>query len=276
MFFIRFYIGYFFVYAFIGWIMEVSFQAVKTGRFINRGFLNGPLCPIYGFGALGVIYFLTDIAKTNKLVLFFGSVFIATALELVGGFLLEKIFHKKWWDYSDMRFNLGGYICLEFSILWGLACFVLYEAVHPMIVRFFELLNPKFIFYGNIILLAIFAVDMAQTILTLVGLNKKFKKLQAASADIREVSDDIGKRVYDRTMTIKEKSEEIKDRPRVKEIEAKRAQIRAELLSKFDKMGERRLIKAFPNLIEDFVDKVDKDLDKIDRDIKEIEKNIEK
>ena len=276
MFFIRFYIGYFFVYAFIGWIMEVSFQAVKTGRFINRGFLNGPLCPIYGFGALGVIYFLTDIAKTNKLVLFFGSVFIATALELVGGFLLEKIFHKKWWDYSDMRFNLGGYICLEFSILWGLACFVLYEAVHPMIVRFFELLNPKFIFYGNIILLAIFAVDMAQTILTLVGLNKKFKKLQAASADIREVSDDIGKRVYDRTMTIKEKSEEIKDRPRVKEIEAKRAQIRADLLSKFDKMGERRLIKAFPNLIEDFVDKVDRDLDKIDRDIKEIEKNIEK
>ncbi|MBZ2387009.1 hypothetical protein K8P03_06905 [Anaerococcus murdochii] len=276
MFFIRFYIGYFFVYAFIGWIMEVSFQAVKTGRFINRGFLNGPLCPIYGFGALGVIYFLTDIAKTNKLVLFFGSVFIATALELVGGFLLEKIFHKKWWDYSDMRFNLGGYICLEFSILWGLACFVLYEAVHPMIVRFFELLNPKFIFYGNIILLAIFAVDMAQTILTLVGLNKKFKKLQAASADIREVSDDIGKRVYDRTMTIKEKSEEIKDRPRVKEIEAKRAQIRADLIDKFDKMGERRLIKAFPNLIEDFVDKVDKDLDKIDRDIKEIEKNIEK
>lgn len=276
MFFIRFYIGYFFVYAFIGWIMEVSFQAVKTGRFINRGFLNGPLCPIYGFGALGVIYFLTDIAKTNKLVLFFGSVFIATALELVGGFLLEKIFHKKWWDYSDMRFNLGGYICLEFSILWGLACFVLYEAVHPMIVRFFELLNPKFIFYGNIILLAIFAVDMAQTILTLVGLNKKFKKLQAASADIREVSDDIGKRVYDRTMTIKEKSEEIKDRPRVKEIEAKRAQIRADLLSKFDKMGERRLIKAFPNLIEDFVDKVYKDLDKIDRDIKEIEENIEK
>ncbi|WP_308749281.1 hypothetical protein [uncultured Anaerococcus sp.] len=272
----RFYIGYFFVYAFIGWIMEVSFQAVKTGHFINRGFLNGPLCPIYGFGALGVIYFLTDIARTNKLYLFFGSVFIATALELVGGFLLEKIFHKKWWDYSDMRFNLGGYICLEFSILWGLACFVLYEAVHPMIVRFFDFLNPKFIFYANIILLAIFAVDMAQTILTLVGLNKKFKKLQAASADIREVSDDIGKRVYDRTMTIKEKSEEIKDRPRVKEIEAKRAQIRADLLSKFDKMGERRLIKAFPNLIEDFVDKVDKDLDKIDRDIKEIEKNIEK
>ena len=98
--------------------MEVSFQAVKTGRFINRGFLNGPVCPIYGFGALGVIYFLTDIGKTNKLVLFFGSVFIATALELVGGFLLEKIFHKKWWDYSDQMFNINGRICVLFSLFW--------------------------------------------------------------------------------------------------------------------------------------------------------------
>lgn len=256
--------------------MEVSYQAVKTGRFINRGFLNGPLCPIYGFGALGVVYFLTDIAKTNKLYLFFGSIFIATALELVGGFLLEKIFHKKWWDYSDMRFNVGGYICLEFSILWGLACFVLYEAVHPLIVNFFAFLHPKFIFYGNIILLAIFAVDMAQTILTLVGLNKKFKKLQAASEDIRDISDDIGKRVYDRTMSIKEKREEIADRPSIKEIEAKRSQLRAEILAKFDKFSERRLVKAFPNLIEDFVDKVDKDMDKIDKNIKEIGKNIEK
>ena len=255
--------------------MEVSYQAVKTGTFINRGFLSGPLCPIYGFGALGVIFFLTDIAKTNKLVLFFGSVFIATALELVGGFLLEKIFHKKWWDYTGMRFNLGGYICLEFSILWGLACFVLYEAIHPLVVRFFAFLNPKFIFYANGFLLVIFALDLTYTILTLIGLNKKFKKLEAASADIREVSDDIGKRVYDRTMSIKEKSEEISDRPRVKEIEAKRAQMRAEFINKFDKVSERRLIKAFPNLIEDFVDKIDKDLEKIDRDLEELENNIE-
>ena len=268
----NYYIGYFFVYAFIGWVMEVAYQGVHRGRFINRGFLNGPLCPIYGFGALGVIYFLTDIAKTNKLILFFGSVFIATALELVGGFLLEKIFHKKWWDYSGMRFNLGGYICLEFSILWGLACFVLYEAVHPMIVRLFAFLNPKFIFYTNLILLIIFVIDLVQTILTLVGLNKKFKKLEAASKDIREVSDDIGKRVYDRTMAIKEKGEEIAERPEIKDLEGKRdkvrsdlkdievrrAKLRADLISKFDKMGERRIIKAFPNLLDDLLEKIDR------------------
>lgn len=104
---------------------------------------------------------------------------------------------------------------------------------------------------------------MAQTILTLVGLNKKFKKLQAASEDIREVSDDIGKRVYDRTMSIKEKREEIK--PRVKELEAKRNKIRMDVANKFDKMSEKRLIKAFPNLIEDLVEKIDKDIENIEK-----------
>lgn len=244
--------------------MEVSFQAVKTGKFINRGFLNGPVCPIYGFGALGVIYFLTDIAQTNKLVLFFGSVFIATALELVGGFLLEKIFHKKWWDYSEMRFNLGGYICVEFSVIWGLACFVLYEAVHPLIERLFALLNPKFIFYTDIILLIIFAVDLILTILTLIGLNKKFKKIEEASLDIRGVSDEIGKRVYDRTMRVKSRKEEFEESPRVKELESKREKIRAEIATRFDKVGEKRILRAFPNLVEELIDRVEKDIEEIE------------
>lgn len=198
------------------------------------------------------------------MVLFFGAVFIATALELVGGFLLEKIFHKKWWDYSEMRFNLGGYICVEFSILWGLACFVLYEAVHPLIRRLFAFLNPKFIFYANIILLVIFAVDMVQTILTLVGLNKKFKKLNAASQDIRGVSDDIGKRIYERTMKVKSKKEEIEESPRVKEIETKRTMIRQELATRFDKFGEKRILRAFPNLVEYLIDRIEKDIEELD------------
>ncbi len=193
------------------------------------------------------------------MVLFFGSVFIATALELVGGFLLEKIFHKKWRDYSENRFNLGGYICLEFSILWGLACFVLYEAVHPLIESLFAFLNPKFIFYVDIVLIIIFLVDLVLTVLTLVGLNKKFKKIEDASLDIREISDDLGKRVYDRTMKIKDKKEEIEENPRVKDLELKRERLKLEILNRFDKVGERRILKAFPNLLEELVDRVNKD-----------------
>lgn len=238
---------------------------MKTGRFINRGFLNGPLCPIYGFGALGVIYFLTDIGKTNKLVLFFGSVFIATALELVGGFLLEKIFHKKWWDYSEMRYNLGGYICVEFSVIWGLACFVLYEAVHPLIQRLFALVNPKFIFYTDIILLIIFAVDLILTVLTLIGLNKKFKKIEEANLDMRVVSDNIGKRVYDKTIKVKTKKEELDQSPRVRELDTMRTIIRAELATRFDKFGEKRILRAFPNLVEELIDRIEKDIEEIEK-----------
>lgn len=227
--------------------------------------MNGPLCPIYGFGALGVIYFLTDIAETNKIYLFFGSIFIATALELVGGFILEKIFHKKWWDYSEMRFNLGGYICVEFSVIWGLACFVLYEAVHPLIQSLFALLNPKFIFYTDIILLIIFVVDLTLTVLTLIGLNKKFKKIEEANLDMRVVSDNIGWRVYDRTMKVKTKKEEIEESPRVKEIETKRTMIRQELATRFDKFGEKRILRAFPNLVEDLIDRIEKDIDEIEK-----------
>lgn len=238
---------------------------MKTGRFINRGFLNGPLCPIYGFGALGVIYFLTDIGKTNKLVLFFGSVFIATALELVGGFILEKIFHKKWWDYSEMRYNIGGYICVEFSVIWGLACFVLYEAVHPLIQRLFALLNPKFIFYTDIILLIIFVVDLTLTILTLIGLNKKFKKIEEANLDMRVVSDNIGKRVYDKTIKVKTKKEELDQSPRVRELDTMRTIIRTELATRFDKFGEKRILRAFPNLVEDLIDRIEKDIEEIEK-----------
>lgn len=164
-----------------------------------------------------------------------------------------------------MRFNLGGYICVEFSVIWGLACFVLYEAVHPLIKNLFAFLSPKFIFYANVVLLIIFAVDLTQTILTLVGLNKKFKRLEAAGLDIRGLSDDIGKHVYDRTMSIEAKKEGFENNPRVKEIEERRNRKKAEILTKFDKFGEKRILRAFPNLVEDLIDRIEKDIDEIEK-----------
>jgi uncharacterized membrane protein len=88
----------FLVYAFLGWCTEVVFQAAIRGKFINRGFLNGPVCPIYGFGVLAVIGCLTPL-KDNLAVLFFGSVVLTTVLEFITGFVLEKFFCDKWWDY---------------------------------------------------------------------------------------------------------------------------------------------------------------------------------
>ena len=116
---------YFLVYSFGGWVVEVIFHAVALGKVINRGFLNGPVCPVYGFGVLSVFALLNTIQGSGRqmsdgMIFVFGIV-LATAVELVAGWLLDVCFHARWWDYSDKPLNFHGYICLEFSLIWGLA-----------------------------------------------------------------------------------------------------------------------------------------------------------
>lgn len=108
-------IFFFFVYAFLGWCVEVAYAAITTRELVNRGFLNGPICPIYGCGMTVMIAVLgrftmpsSDMAwYQNVLVAFFGGMVITTLVELVGGYILYKMFHTRWWDYSMYRFNLG-------------------------------------------------------------------------------------------------------------------------------------------------------------------------
>ena len=111
---------YFLIYSFGGWVVEVISHAVALGKVINRGFLNGPVCPVYGFGVLSVFALLNTIQGSGRqmsdgMIFVFGIV-LATAVELVAGWLLDVCFHARWWDYSDKPFNFHGYICLEFSL----------------------------------------------------------------------------------------------------------------------------------------------------------------
>ena len=111
-------LAYFLIYSCLGWCLEVVYAAVTTGKLVNRGFLNGPVCPIYGFGMIIVLYALTPLVD-NTLLLYLGGVILPSVLELVGGWALYKLYRTRWWDYSDYPFNIGGYICLEFCLLWG-------------------------------------------------------------------------------------------------------------------------------------------------------------
>lgn len=106
----------FFLYSF-GWCIEVCFSAICRKQFINRGFVNSPLCPIYGFGAVFFAIFLPDLLE-RPFFLFLGGMLIASGLEYSVGVLMEKIFRKKLWDYSSIKWNIGGYICLRYSLLW--------------------------------------------------------------------------------------------------------------------------------------------------------------
>ena len=129
----------FLIYAFVGWCTEVVYATLKHGRFVNRGFLIGPVCPIYGLGVLSVVMFLEPI-KDDWGLLFLSSMVFTSAIEFIGGFILERLFNEKWWDYSEEHFNLKGYICLKFSIMWGLACVLVIDVVHPSVMAALRLI----------------------------------------------------------------------------------------------------------------------------------------
>ena len=259
------YLLYFFIYGTLGWMLEVSFQSIKTGKFINRGFLNGPICPIYGVGSSIVIFFLSGIADSNKLMLFLGSIFIATVIEIITGFLLDKIFHKHWWDYSDRRFNIGGYVCLEFSIAWGFLCLFLYDINHPLVQRIVDIIPYKAKIYILIILSIVICIDFISTLNTLIGLNKRFKIIDKVNSELRVVSDDIGEKIYEGTIRLEDIEKDIKSRGKDVDVKGRFSKS----WDRFNAFQERRLLKAFPNLrkeidrIEElYISKIDENLRK--------------
>lgn len=200
----------FIIYAFIGWCTEVSYAALDTGKFVNRGFLNGPYCPIYGCGVVIVVAILTPL-KENHFILFVGSFLLTTALEFVTGYILEKVFHNKWWDYSDKPFNIKGYICLKFSIYWGLACTFVMEIVHPMIYNVITWIP----FVAGVvilcILMSVFLTDCCITVSTILKFNKRLKLMDEMAASIRRLSDEIGENIYENVSDVIERSEEFQE-----------------------------------------------------------------
>lgn len=241
----------FLIYAFLGWCSEVAFAAVNKGKFVNRGFLNGPVCPIYGFGMLIVVTALWGL-KGNLILLFLGSAALTTALEFVTGFVLEKFFHDKWWDYSDMPFNIKGYICLKFTVLWGLAATFIVGAVH----RFVYMLIVKMPAVPGIILLSVFAAafitDFVITVTELAKMPKKLGALLEAEKVLRAISDKIGENISDTTIAAKEKDSEIavENKPKIDELKAEYEKKKQEFSAAFEKRNfvHRRIVKAFPNL----------------------------
>lgn len=196
----------FIIYAFIGWCTEVSYAALDRGIFVNRGFLNGPYCPVYGCGVLIVIVILTPL-KGNLLILFLGSFLLTSVLEYITGYILEKVFHNKWWDYSDKPFNIRGYVCLKFSILWGLACTFIMLVLHPIIFRFIHII-PKILGIGIlIILMTAFFADCIVTVTTILKFNKRLKVMGEIADKLKVISNEIGENIYENVSEAIEKRE---------------------------------------------------------------------
>ncbi len=209
---------FFMIYSVLGWVIEVAFHAVTLGKVVNRGFLNGPLCPVYGSGVLmvlAVVYidgklfgFETELENASTAGLFVIGIIFATLIELIAGFVLDKLFHARWWDYSEMKFNLNGYICLGFSIIWGLAIAFVLRVVQPVFEGFVAWI-PEFV--GIIMLTVMYVVflaDIVITVMTVLKFNKQLEKMREIETAIRSLSDEMSEVIGGGTLKTIEKLEE--------------------------------------------------------------------
>ncbi len=241
----------FVVYSILGWCCEVVFADMKEGRFVNRGFLFGPYCPIYGFGVSFVLICLNPI-KTNFVVLFLGSVVLTSILEFITGFCLEKLFHQRWWDYSNEKFNIKGYVCLRFSVMWGLACLIVVDIVHPAIENLISYIPMNL---GIVILAVCLAAYVADFITTVIGINNmsKYMKLITDTAErLSKISSSLGENISDGTLNIIKNVDSIKNE--IIDKNEKLKQQRKNIIEKYSEHVKnkpftvRRIQSAFPDL----------------------------
>ena len=146
-------------YSFAGWLAESIWSAIKKRKFINRGFLNGPLCMVYGVAALGITYGFRDI-KESWVFLFLGSAVVSSIVEWTAGKLLERIGKTRWWDYSNYKGNLDGYICPRFSGLWGALGVIGLKFVNPLIANVLGRAPELPLRIVSIIVLVILLIDV--------------------------------------------------------------------------------------------------------------------
>ena len=163
---------YFFIYSFLGWSLEVVYAMYIQRTFVNRGFLFGPICPIYGFGALILIGSLRNI-KGNRILKFIIAIIAFSAFEYVASYILEVLFNQRWWDYSNDILNLQGRISILYSLVWGILGILFTEKLHPFVRKKVEKVSSsiskktqKFIIYT---LVVIFVMDEIFSILAHVS-----------------------------------------------------------------------------------------------------------
>lgn len=189
----------FFIYSFIGWVWETIYCSIKAGRFVYRGFLTGPYCPIYGFGILGVLYFLEPF-KNNLVLLYLFSAVLVSVLEYVTSYILEKLFHASWWDYKDVPLNLNGRIALPISAFWGIACVLIVRVIHPRIQLLSDYLIAQFHWVLPALFTGILLVDLVYTV----------TNMQAFRRMTEEVNELFETRAKELSESVAEKGESLK------------------------------------------------------------------
>ena len=183
----------FLIYSFLGWMLETILAATEQRRFVNRGLINGPLCTIYGVP----IVILTIFGQELTLFwLFLGAMIVATVTEWISGHMIERFYHERWWDYSNVKWNLDGYICLPASLVWGVLGTISMRWGNGLLIRLYGFL-PEGIGHLLVWILAgMLVLDVTATIFALSGIGRSTQKWEAVDSWFTSISLRIGQWLY--------------------------------------------------------------------------------
>ena len=255
-------INWFIIYSFFGWVWETFYVSIKQGEFINRGFISGPFCTIYGCGAIAV-YTILKPAEGNLFILFFGGIVVATLLEYFTAVLMESIFHTSWWDYSDKKFNFQGRICLGASLGWGVFTVILFRVLHPVVEDLVSLYPVYVGKIGSCVFGAGYLVDFCRSASAAFHLRERLPQweheLEKKQVELMlKLNARFENLEFARGASIESIRERLEDAEVLNALSEKRIAIQKELMGELaafrkslvarTKGNTRRFLKAYPHL----------------------------
>ena len=260
-------IFYFIIYSFLGWCLESVYKTICLRKPVNSGFLYGPFCPMYGIGAV----LMTSIGEisNNIIVIFLISFLVFSIWEYIVAVILEKLFKTKYWDYSDLKFNIQGRVCLKNSIYWGILGVFLIFIIHPIIENLTNLIPSDILRYTNIILCIAIIVDTSITIYRIMFIDKKIRQVFEIGDTLKEKIKEFKETEYKEKLS-KENAQQF-----INELKEKQAILKFKLYKRIV-----RLKNAFPEMNSENISKFMKqkiELSELKEKIKELkDKKFEK
>ena len=233
-------IAYFIIYSFFGWVMESVLKTYLQKKPVNSGFLYGPFCPIYGFGAIFMFLFLQEF-QNNIILLFIIAFFSLSIWEYIVGWLLEKIFHTKYWDYTQNKFNIHGRVCLMNSLFWGFLGVIFIRYMHPWITSIIDLIPEKILVFNVIMISIAMVVDTIVSAIKVSNIKSKLEKLKEITNTIKEKIEELDKKQVNRESLQR----------MIDELKYKQTKLRRKLIKQTN-----HLKKAFPTIKSDTIERI--------------------
>ncbi len=180
------YILLFFFYSAAGWCLESLYCSIGEKRFVNRGFLTGPLCPIYGTAALVLIILIYNPFRDNPLAVFVLGIILCDIVEYITSYLMEKLFSARWWDYTYEFMNIGGRICLKHTLYWGVISIIFVKTIHPAVDNLYSKIDGPYLKLILFAVLAVFALDLVNAVRKALDIRKLQIKINNLTKTLSE------------------------------------------------------------------------------------------